>query len=306
MKKVSVIIPVYNTEKWVEECIVSVQKGGYENIEIIVVDDGSQDNSGAIINRLLNNDPRIIYIHKRNSGAAAARESGIKVSTGDYIMFLDSDDYIENGSLALMVERAEATNADMVFTDAIYLYNSGPSAILDMNPNNVKITDGISYLRNRLECYLCMRLIRKELLLDIIQQQSPVCEDLFMMVQVLPRCSVVEYIKKPLYYYRQTENSVMRSSRERTVGEWVNHALEMRDLLPTLPIPKDIKDIFVYENVHTIYRFLKEGNRRDEAFMSSLRKLIAVNYADMKFKTVNSKHRIKLALFQIVVRVIYR
>lgn len=191
MKKVSVIIPVYNTEKWVEESIISVQRGGYDNLEIIVVDDGSHDNSGVIINRLLANDPRIIYIHKKNSGAAAARESGLNVSTGEYIIFLDSDDYIEKGSIAIMVERAQATNADMVFTDAVLVYHSEPSSILVINPKKAIITDGISYLRNRLECYLCIKLFRKEVLLNVKQQHSPVCEDLFMMVQVLPRCNAI-------------------------------------------------------------------------------------------------------------------
>lgn len=305
MKKVSVIIPVYNTEKWVEACIHSVQNGGYSNIEIIVVDDGSHDNSGVIINRLLENDPRIIYIHKKNSGAAAARESGVKVSTGDYVLFLDSDDYIEKGSIALMVKHAEVTNADMVFTDALMVYHSQPSAILSMNPANATITDGISYLRNRIECYLWMKLFKKELLANVIQQQSPVCEDLFMMVQVLPRCKKIEYINKPLYYYRQTETSVMRASRERTVGEWISHALQMRQLLPTLSLPDDIQTIFFYENIHTIYRFLKEGNRRNTNYMEMTRELIKVSFKDLKLRTINSKHRLKLSLYLIVIRFVY-
>lgn len=305
MKKVSVIIPVYNTEKWVEESIISVQRGGYDNLEIIVVDDGSHDNSGVIINRLLANDPRIIYIHKKNSGAAAARESGLNVSTGEYIIFLDSDDYIEKGSIAIMVERAQATNADMVFTDAVLVYHSEPSSILVINPKKAIITDGISYLRNRLECYLCIKLFRKEVLLNVKQQHSPVCEDLFMMVQVLPRCKRIEYIDKPLYYYRQTEDSIMRASRERTVGEWVNHALQMHQLLPTLSLPKDINDIFFYENIHTIHRFLKDGNRRDVNYMTMVRKLIKISFKELRISTINSTHRLKLSLYIIVINIIY-
>lgn len=305
MKKVSVIIPVYNTEKWVEECIRSIQNGGYDNLEIIVVDDGSKDNSRVIINRLMDNDPRIIYMHKRNSGAAAARESGIKISTGDYLMFVDSDDYIEKGSIGEMVRRAEEENCDMVFSDYIILYNSSPSAIFDMNPKGVDVSTGMNYLRHRIECYMWMKLFRRELLNDIVQQKSPVCEDLYLLVQILPRCKKVAYIKKPLYYYRQTEHSVMRASRQRAVGEWLGHALEMRALLSTLSLPKEINNLFFYENIHTIYRFIKEGDRNDKVYRKRLRELIHSTFKEMKIGTVNSLHRLKLIIFLTVVHFVY-
>lgn len=305
MKKVSVIVPVYNTEKWVEECIRSVQNGGYDNLEIIVVDDGSHDNSGVIINQLFENDPRIMYVHKKNGGLPAARESGLKVSTGDYILFVDSDDCIKENAIKIMVDHAVKTDADMVFSDYLLLYHSSPSAILNMNPKEVKITTGVSYLRNRIECYACMKLFKRELLDGVVQQKSSVCEDLFFMVQVLVRCKKIEYVNLPLYVYRQTENSIMRASRERTVGEWLKHAIQMRELLPTLMMPDDLKDLFYYENIHTIYRFLKEGNRRDKSYMSLLKELVNSTYKDINFRTINSFHRLKLILFLTLIHFIY-
>lgn len=305
MKKVSVIVPVYNTEKWVEECIRSIQNGGYDNLEIIVVDDGSHDNSGVIINQLFENDPRIMYVHKKNGGLPAARESGLKVSTGDYILFVDSDDCLKENAIKIMVDHAVKTDADMVFSDYLLLYHSSPSAILNMNPKEVKITTGVSYLRNRIECYACMKLFKRELLDGVVQQKSSVCEDLFFMVQVLVRCKKIEYVNLPLYVYRQTENSIMRASRERTVGEWLKHAIQMRELLPTLMMPDDLKDLFYYENIHTIYRFLKEGNRRDKNYMSLLKELVNSTYKDINFRTINSFHRLKLILFLTVIHFIY-
>ncbi|MEG0500086.1 MAG: glycosyltransferase [Rikenellaceae bacterium] len=305
MKKVSVIIPVYNMEKWVEECIRSVQNGGYENIEIIVVDDGSQDSSGSIVNRLLDEDQRIIYLHKKNGGLPAARESGIHLATGDYILFVDSDDYIKEGSIAEMVECALEKDADMVYTDYLLLYNSQPSDILRMNPTGRDITDGLSYLRNRLECYLCMKLFKRELLLNIEQQKSQVCEDLYAMVQILIGCQRIAYIPKPLYYYRQTSQSIMRSSRQKTVGEWLKHALQMRVLLPKLQLPEDIKVIFFYENIHTIYRFLKEGDRKNKEYNEKVRELIRLTFKDLTIRTVNTPHRFKLAAFLFFIRLVY-
>lgn len=304
-KKLSVIIPVYNTEKWIEECITSVQNGGYANIEIIVINDGSQDNSESIINRLIDKDPRIIYLYKKNSGAAAARDTGVELSTGDYVMFLDADDYVSDGAIAEMMSRAELTDGDMVFTDAVLVYNNRPSALLDMNPKGIDVRCGMDYLINRLECYQCMRIFKKERIIGIKQQRSPVCEDLYMMVQILPHCSVVEYIKKPLYYYRQTEHSIMRASRQRTVGEWLNHALEMRELLPSLDLPTEVREIFTFENVHTIYRFIKEGNRKDKIYSKSLRTLIHATFKDLRVGSIKSAHRVKLSLFLLVVHIIY-
>lgn len=114
MKKVSVIIPIYNGEKYLEKTILNYLKQDYLNIEFLLVDDGSMDNSLSICNRLATLDNRIKVIHQENKGVSSARNNGIKHSSGEYICFFDSDDYVDDNMISSMVEVANNTSSDMV------------------------------------------------------------------------------------------------------------------------------------------------------------------------------------------------
>lgn len=120
--KVSIIVPVYNVELYLEECIDSVINQTYENLEIIIVDDGSTDNSGMICDAYENKDERITVIHKENGGLSAARNTGLRIATGEYVYFLDSDDYIEKNAMSDLMEIFEQEKVDVVFFDAYVFY----------------------------------------------------------------------------------------------------------------------------------------------------------------------------------------
>ena len=105
MGKVSIIVPIYNVEKYLSKCIESILSQTYKNIEIILVDDGSPDNSPQICDEYAKKDDRIIVIHKANGGVSSARNAGIDIATGKYIGFVDPDDYIENNMYELMVNK---------------------------------------------------------------------------------------------------------------------------------------------------------------------------------------------------------
>ena len=107
MKKISVIVPVYKVEAVLKKCLDSIITQTYENLEIILVDDGSPDSSGKICDEYSKRDSRVKVIHKKNAGVAAARNSGLKVATGKYCTFVDSDDYIEPVMYQSMIQIAE-------------------------------------------------------------------------------------------------------------------------------------------------------------------------------------------------------
>lgn len=107
MKKISVIVPVYKVEAVLKKCLDSIITQTYENLEIILVDDGSPDSSGEICDEYSKRDSRVKAIHKKNAGVAAARNSGLKVATGEYCIFVDSDDYIEPIMYQSMIQIAE-------------------------------------------------------------------------------------------------------------------------------------------------------------------------------------------------------
>jgi len=114
---VSIIIPVYNSERHLSSCLESAIGQSYENIEIILINDGSTDNSGMMCDEYANKDKRIKVIHKKNSGPSSARNAGIESARGEFIFFLDADDYIEKDAINLLVENYRQTKADVVIGD---------------------------------------------------------------------------------------------------------------------------------------------------------------------------------------------
>lgn len=117
MSKVSIIVPIYNVEKFLDKLIMSLIRQTYKNLEIILVDDGSPDNSGAICDKYAQQDERIKVIHKENGGVSSARNCGIDISKGNYILFVDGDDWIEPDCVEYFVSLIKETDSDMAFSD---------------------------------------------------------------------------------------------------------------------------------------------------------------------------------------------
>lgn len=148
--KVSIVIPVYKTEKFLEITVNSVLNQTYKNIEIILVDDGSPDNSPVICDKLTNKYENIIVVHKENGGLSSARNAGIEKATGKYILFLDSDDTLVDCTIEDMVEIIEKDNSDAVFPNSYYkVYeNSSEKEIAYHFTEDMFETDPIKYVVN--------------------------------------------------------------------------------------------------------------------------------------------------------------
>ena len=117
MSKVSIVVPVYKTEKYLERCVCSLQNQTLQDIEIILVDDGSPDNCPDMCDQFAAHDSRIKVVHKKNGGLSSARNAGMKVASGKYIGFVDSDDDVEPDMFAFMLKEAENNAADFVMSD---------------------------------------------------------------------------------------------------------------------------------------------------------------------------------------------
>lgn len=113
--KVSIIVPIYNVEKYLDRCVQSLIHQTLKNIEIILVDDGSPDNCPAMCDEYAKQDNRIKVVHKKNAGLGMARNSGIEVATGEFVAFVDSDDYVDTSMFELLYKEALKTQADAVF-----------------------------------------------------------------------------------------------------------------------------------------------------------------------------------------------
>ena len=122
LPKVSIIVPIYKVEKYLNRCIDSILNQTYKNIEVILVDDGSPDRCGAICDNYSKIDKRIKVIHKKNEGLAEARNAGIKIATGEYISFVDSDDFINKNMYKVLYENAIKYDADISMCQFKYIY----------------------------------------------------------------------------------------------------------------------------------------------------------------------------------------
>ena len=134
-KKISIIIPVYNVENYLRQCIESILEQEYEEKEIILVDDGSTDNSGSICDEYADKYENVLVIHKENGGLSDARNVGLAKAAGEYVLFVDSDDFVEENSLSPIVEIVNANPVDVVLLEAQKYYADG---------TNIPMCDGIS------------------------------------------------------------------------------------------------------------------------------------------------------------------
>lgn len=140
---VSVIVPVYNTEQYLRECLDSLIRQTYSHLQIILVDDGSTDSSGTICEEYAKNDPRISVVHKENGGQSSARNVGIDLANGKYIYFLDSDDYLKENAIEELVNTAEQESADIVFFESETFVDFGDT------PGQEAFTNFFNYERKR-------------------------------------------------------------------------------------------------------------------------------------------------------------
>ena len=223
--KFSVIVPVYNAEKYLEKCILSVIHQSYDDWELILVDDGSKDNSPQIVDEYAEKDSRIIVIHQQNAGPGTARNNGIKSATGDYVVFLDSDDYIDTDYFALLAPKAE--KADVVFIDVLQIAPNG-NVISKELMSDYKGWSKDRIIRSQMTGKIPWGGVRKAVKLsilvdnNIIYTNHKVGEEALYSFRVLHAARRVEFIyEKPVYFYVNHDGSQSKTVMEDPWGEIV-------------------------------------------------------------------------------------
>ena len=215
-REVSIIVPVYNCEAYLEDSLQSVLSQTYPHWELILVDDGSTDRSAAICERYAANDERIKLIRQKNAGVSAARNRGMKHAAGAYITFLDADDIYAPEHLHLMVETMEKTGVDLVDTGFL-LFNDNriPKTFVDAQSKRCHIINGqenilSNYLYQKgLECGVWCKLFRAELIRDLYFKEGLRYEDMLFSYFALKRCRKVALTGANTYLYRQYSESYM-------------------------------------------------------------------------------------------------
>jgi glycosyltransferase involved in cell wall biosynthesis len=241
---VSVIVPVYNAESFIEKCLCSILNQTYRNLDIVIVDDGSTDKSGLICDRFSEKDKRIRVIHKEHQGVSSARNKGIEVCSGGFISFVDSDDYIHPEMIGSLVSLVLEKSAEMAICGFEYVDLHGGNN-RTVSPNGELLLTGKSVLKERLfddlatQIYWSLftnKIVKKTLFDGLKFPEEFVLEDLALMVEVLERCRSVVRTHDVFYYYVQHKNSILHKKTKPLLDSPVvylrlsDHFLKNKDL----------------------------------------------------------------------------
>lgn len=213
--KVSIVVPVYNVEQYLNQCLESLKNQTYKNLEIILVDDGSTDNSGIMCDEFAKKNNNVIVIHQKNQGLSGARNSGVIRSSGEYITFLDSDDWISNEYVEYLYNLIDKYHVDVVCT-CFFTYWEGSNKISDPEQSEIKCIkfspedalEEICY-GSLFGCSVPDKLYKRELVLKNPFPIGKLYEDLATMYKIIGSCNGVIYSSKKLSYYRRREGSII-------------------------------------------------------------------------------------------------
>ena len=215
----SIIVPVYNVEKYLRQCLDSLVNQDYQNFEIICINDGSNDNSEDILKEYSSKYSFLSYYSKENGGLSSARNYGINYAKGKYIGFIDSDDYVEGSFISKMLKKAKENDSDIVVCDinSFYEDNSKPSHILEGLNHKYPNLDS----RKRLlvsSMFAWNKIYKREFFLreNILYPEGLLYEDLEVSSYLGVKSKGIDYVKEVLINYRQRENSIM-STKNRKV-----------------------------------------------------------------------------------------
>lgn len=212
----SIIVPVYNVEVYLDECIQSLIHQTYSKIEIILVDDGSTDASGIMCDRYAKEDSRIRVIHKSNGGLSSARNAGLEHASGSYILYVDSDDYISLDFIELVAQQLLVQSFDMVISAKVEFVDGRKPKIKKLPKENVLLRPDEAlesvYYQELFDTNSWAKVMKAEIARKNPFVEGILYEDFKNIYKFISECNSIIYLPQPKYFYRQRNNSIMNSS----------------------------------------------------------------------------------------------
>lgn len=230
---ISVIIPVYNVEKYLVECVESVLNQTYKNLEIILVDDGSPDRCPEMCDEYARKDSRVKVIHKKNGGLSDARNAGIDVATGEYISFVDSDDYVSEDMIGVLYERAVQTQADLTFCSIEKVDENGKRISLENVGTSVydrnEFWENKYYQQQSASTVAWNKLYKKHIFYKLRYAVGRIHEDDIILLKVIEKCNIIATVQQGRYMYRQRNDSIMHTEYTLAKFQLIEERLEMAE-----------------------------------------------------------------------------
>lgn len=217
--KISIIVPIYNTAKYLPTCLNSILNQTYQNLEIILVDDGSTDNSSKIIKEYAKKDQRIKVIHQKNAGLSSARNAGLETATGDYVTFVDSDDEIDLKMIKKMMGAISSSKADVAVCSFKEIYSNGKTIYFNHHyPQKIYNTEAAlraMLLEKGFMLSSTMKLFPKTFFKDIQFPVGKLHEDVDTTYKLILKASKVIFLPDAYYIYHHHNNSIIKSKFDR-------------------------------------------------------------------------------------------
>lgn len=234
---ISVVVPIYKVEEYLEKCIISIENQTYKDLEIILVDDGSPDNCGKICDEYALKDTRIKVIHKVNGGLSDARNAGIDVASGEFISFIDSDDYIHPQMLEVLYNIMQESKADIAVCgfkqvneceDTEFVYIEEP--VKTEKAVGQQVMNQLQH-KNLITVVAWNKLYRARLFKNNRYKKGIVHEDEFLIHHLLHECNLIVYTNEPMYFYVQRNNSITGSIKWNQVKDGWSAYLDRLEFL---------------------------------------------------------------------------
>ena len=254
---ISVIIPCYNVENYVEKAIESVINQTYKNIEIIVIDDCSTDNTYDVLCKLKekHNGRFVLYKNEKNGGLAYTRNFGVKKSTGEYVGFIDSDDYIDNNYYEKLVEKMISEDADLVVND-IQLVDEEGRFISDVTKACEGEITKVNLINNGLVASACNKLLRKDLIIEYPFLEGKINEDVASIIPVLVKSKKIAYAEGIVYYYVQRTGSIQNSTFSEKRFDMFDSIDVCLDRIKGCEDYEELKTIILFQQLLLLYIFV--------------------------------------------------
>lgn len=290
MDKISIIVPVYNIEEYIEKCVKSIMKQTYKNIEIILVDDGSKDNAGNICDELSKKDERIQVVHKVNGGLSSARNAGMKKATGEYICFVDGDDCIREDYCEVLYNALKETKSDIsavsykeIKNSKARIYNSAARAKKEFD-DKCTVYNGdeiiVQFLHWKNFRIAWNKLYRADILKNQWFKEGATFEDMYFNYKVLANVKRVAYVNSPCYYYIRRDGSISTTYSEKNLNDFAEAIID---------VYSEAKENFPQLNRHNYYALLQWVTSLSLKYVTTNQKYPKViKKSDLIFKELDS------------------
>lgn len=302
---ISIIVPVYNVEQYLEKCVDSIINQKYKNLEIILVDDGATDSSGKLCDELAKIDNRIKVYHKENGGLSDARNYGVERATGDYIGFVDSDDYIDSEMYEELYEAIKKENVDVVECNLKIIYPDRVELFTEQKYYNVYTKQ--EYLEEYLKIEkifgsACVRLIKSDIAKKLKFPVGKLYEDTYYAYDLIEKVDRYVIMNNPYYNYLMRENSITNTKFNPRIFDLIEIVEKFRkttyENYPGLKEAVDCRKMYAYFSV--LNSILLEENYRDNEYYSEILSYFKRNYISLlKNKYINRNRKLSVILIKL-------